>query len=434
MLAHYQSPLVSFTMNIAGPVKDTPLIRRAFSVGCRQMELALSRASIPVLCRREKQAATGYEAFYAVGGPVLTVKRLCTQIEDATPPGRLFDIDVIDVDGKKVDRAAVNGGPRNCLVCGKPGKDCASRRLHSVEELQRATNNILTRYFRTADREQAAALATKALLYEACTTPKPGLVDRNNSGSHRDMDLFTFMASAAALAPYWARCVEIGQDTTNLPPPDTFLQLRKAGSAAEETMFAATGGVNTHKGAIFTLGVVCGAVGRLWTPDAPCRAPLSILAECGAMTSSVLKEELASITSAGWEQADTSGQRLYLRYGLTGIRGEVAQGFPSVAQVALPALERALGAGYSRNDAGAMALIHLIAQGRDTNMAARGGIETAQAAAREAADLLERAPFPSMTDIARMDQEFIAKNLSPGGCADLLAVTSFLHDWQNRFS
>jgi holo-ACP synthase/triphosphoribosyl-dephospho-CoA synthase len=300
-----------------------------------------------------------------------------------------------------------------------------------VEELQKATNNILTRHFRTADREQAAAFATKALLDEACTTPKPGLVDRDNSGSHRDMDLFTFMASAAALSPYWARCIEIGQDSANLPPPDTFLQLRKAGLAAEEAMFAATGGVNTHKGAIFTLGVVCGAVGRLWKPDAPCRAPLSILAECRSMTSSVLKAELGSIASAGLEHADTSGQRLYLRYGLTGIRGEVAQGFPSVAQVALPILERALEAGYSRNDAGAMTLIHLIARGCDTNMVARGGMETAQAAARNAAELLERTAFPSMADIARMDQDFIAKNLSPGGCADLLAVTYFLHDWQS---
>jgi holo-ACP synthase/triphosphoribosyl-dephospho-CoA synthase len=431
-LREFRCPLVSFTLNIAGPVKDTPLIRRAFRVGCQRLEYALARSSLPVRCRREGQAVTGCEALYAVEGDALAVKKLCVDIEDDVPLGRLFDLDVIGLDGQKLDRQVVQGGARNCLVCGKPGRDCASRRLHSVEELRQVTQQILTDHFALDDRRQISALATKALLDEACTTPKPGLVDRNNSGSHKDMDLFTFMASAAALTPYWDKCVELGQATAQQPPAQTFSQLRRAGLAAEREMFAATGGVNTHKGAIFSLGIVCGAIGRLWKPEDPPRAPAAILAECGNMTAATLRAELESIVAAGAEQIQTAGQRIYLRYALPGIRGEVAKGFPSVQRVSLPVFQRALASGRDRNEAGAVALVHLIARGIDTNMVSRGGLALANAAAEEAAQLLQTSPMPSLSQIARLDEHFIAQNLSPGGCADLLAVTYFLHDWQRE--
>ena len=125
----------------------------------------------------------------------------------------------------------------------------------------------------------------------------------------------------------------------------------------------------------------------------------------------------------------TVGQRLYREMGLPGIRGEVAGGLPGVAGTALPAFRSALDTGRSRNDAGAIALLYLIARGTDTNMIARGGPETARAAEEEVRELLKRDPMPPMEEIARLDRDFIRKNLSPGGCADLLAVTYFLHDW-----
>ena len=190
------------------------------------------------------------------------MKALCVSIEDSTGLGRLFDMDVLAPDGRKLDREEVGGGSRNCIVCGAEGRGCASRRVHSVETLQKATLRIMEEHFAAADRETVAALATRALLEEVCITPKPGLVDRANNGSHRDMDLFTFLASAAALAPYWSRCMQIGQDTAKGTPSDTFQSLKQAGQGAERTMFAATGGVNTHKGAIFTLGTICGEIGR----------------------------------------------------------------------------------------------------------------------------------------------------------------------------
>lgn len=423
----YGAPVVSFTLNIAGPAKDTPLIRRAFRWGQKQLEAGLTAAKLPVLERTERLAPTGCEALYAVNGTAREIKAACVSIEDGSPLGRLFDMDVLDADGRKLDREEVEGGPRNCIVCGATGKGCASRRVHSVEELQEATRRILEEHFAAADREAVSALATRALLDEVCTTPKPGLVDRANNGSHRDMDIFTFTASAAALAPYWGRCFQIGRETAELSPEGTFAALKKAGQGAERTMFGATGGVNTHKGAIFSLGTICGAVGRLWRAEAPCRDPEAILAECARMVSAAVEKDFAALSP---DNARTAGERAYLEEGLIGVRGEAAKGFPGVLHTALPVLERALKSGRSKNDAGAIALLHLIARGTDTNMVSRGGPELAKKAAEGCVQLLECSPLPEMEEIARLDREFIRKNLSPGGCVDLLAAAFFLYNWR----
>ena len=428
LLTAFPHPLISFTMNIAGPEKDSPLIRRGFQEGCRLLDAALSQNRLEVLHRELVYADTGCEGYYAVAGEASRVKALCAAIENSCPLGRLFDMDVLTPQGEQLRRNAEEADRRQCIVCGAPGRGCASRRVHTVEQLQQATRRILTEHFAAADADAAAALALRALLDEVCTTPKPGLVDRVNSGSHRDMDIFTFTASAAALAPYLRRCVEIGRQTRELPPEQTFQSLRKAGLQAEQAMFAATGGVNTHKGAIFTMGTVCGALGRLWKPEAPCRDPAAIAGACGEMTIQAMEADFAAIAAA--PAPVTVGQRLYREHGLKGIRGEAAAGLPSVLQVGLPALERGLAAGKSRNDAAAITLLHLIAQVDDTNMIARGGMALAAEAKAKVRRLLDRNPLPEPEQIARLDQDFIRERLSPGGCADLLAVTLFLHDWR----
>ncbi len=429
LLTEYRAPVISFTMNIPGPIKDTRLIRRAFFAGCNALRTALETAGFPMLGMSETLAATGCELRCAVRADATAVKRICVAIEDADELGRLFDMDVLAPDGAKLNRKAVNGGERNCIVCGAKGRGCASRRVHSVSELQAATRRILETHFAASDRHFAAELVTHALLDEVYTTPKPGLVDRSNNGSHRDMSVETFERSAAALTPYWERCVEIGQMTANELPETTFSQLRTAGLDAENAMFAATGGVNTHKGAIFTLGTVCGALGRLWRAEAPCRDTNAILQACAAMTKSAANDVFAALSTRS-ETAKTAGERLYLEHGLRGIRGEVAEGLPAVSETALPTFRRALDAGFSRNDAGVYALLALIARGTDTNMVSRGGIVLAKAAADEAA-LLLRSGFPTMAQIEALDRSFIAQNLSPGGCADLLAVAYFLDAWQH---
>lgn len=422
----YGAAVVSFTMNIAGPVKDSALIRRAFRMGVRQLECGLRAWNLEILCGEENLAVTGCEALFAVSGPAEQVKEVCQSIEDGSRLGRLFDMDVISASGEKLSR---NGEERRCIVCGAAGRGCASRRVHSVGELQDATRRIITEHFSHSDQDLVSTLVTRALLDEVCVTPKPGLVDRANSGSHMDMDVFTFTASAASLWPYWGKCMKIGRETAEETAAVTFQALRKEGQAAEQAMFDAAGGVNTHKGAVFTLGLLCGAIGRLWKADVPCRDGSQILDVCAELARCSFEEDFAEIRAKKIPR--TAGERIYREQGITGIRGEAAKGLPSIRETALPVLRKALDAGKSRNDAGAVALLHLIARVEDTNMIARGGMEAAQAARTACAGLLKENPLPDMEKIAELDRTFIRRNLSPGGCADLLAAAFFLLSWED---
>lgn len=414
LLNQFGGPLVCFTMNIPGPVKRTPLIRRSFRRGVARLE-----AELPELRYGETlEAVTGCEGYFLPTGDPVEIKRICTRIEDEHPLGRLFDMDVLDSRGVKLDRSLVEGKSRDCIVCGASGRGCASRRLHSLAELEQAVRSVMTEHFLTEEADRVAGLAVESLLEEVRTTPKPGLVDRRNNGSHRDMDIGTFTASAEALGPYFRDCFRLGRATATDPAAETFSRLRQAGRAAEETMYTVTGGVNTHKGAIFTLGLLCGGLGRIWDPADTVQKLPEILEACAELGKCALQADFQNLQTPA-----TAGEKLYVNHGLTGIRGEAAAGLPCVRDIGLPAFRQALDGGFSRNDAAAVTLLHLMARVEDTNLYHRGGPEGAAWAKTAAEELL---PRPTMDQIRTLDDAFICRNLSPGGCADLLAVTLFL--------
>lgn len=146
LIGQYGRPILCFTMNIPGPIKDTPLIRRSFDYGWQELERRLPKDSI--LFRDVAYAVTGCQAMYALDMGAEDIKRISTAIEDSCPMGRLFDMDVLDEQGRKLDREQVGGGSRDCIVCGAPGRGCASRRVHSVPELQKASNELMEAHFK----------------------------------------------------------------------------------------------------------------------------------------------------------------------------------------------------------------------------------------------------------------------------------------------
>lgn len=417
LLQEFGCPVICFTMNIAGPIKNTPLIQRGFRAGLDYLEQRIPQDMI--LKQILETAKTGNTAMLAVQMDAANLKQICTEIEESSPLGRLFDMDVLDQDGSKLSRSTLRG----CIVCGAPGRNCAARRVHSVSQLQAITNQILTTHFAQADAGSIASLAVQSLIDEVNTTPKPGLVDQRNNGSHQDMTREHFLNSAHALKSYFVECVKLGQQTADLPPHDTFPLLRQAGLEAEKAMYKATGGVNTHKGAIYTMGILCGGIGRLWRAEKPIADVDAILSECGKIARPSVEADFAAADGS------TAGETLYLKYGIGGIRAEVAAGLPSVAKIALPCYQDAIGRGLSKNDAGVLTLLHLIAQIEDTNLYHRGGHEGAHWAAGAVRTLLRNNPNPTIAQLEELDDAFIARNLSPGGCADLLAITYFLHNF-----
>ncbi len=420
-LARYRMPLVCCTMNVAGAEKDSPMIRRCFARLILRLEASFG--ALPVRRKELRFLPTGPECFFAVSGDALQIKKRCVQTENACAAGRLLDADVLKKNGAQISRTALGFPERGCIVCGKPGRSCAAGQLHSYEEIRQKTADLMRAFLRASEPPYIAQRAVDALLREVHVTPKPGLVDEENNGSHTDMDLPLMEKSARSLLPYFETCVRIGMETEFLEPAETFPLLRDAGIEAEKTMFRATGGVNTHKGAVYLFGILLGAYGRLWTPEASPTTP-ALLREAGRVAEDAAREDFRRIAERG--ERNTAGEKLYLAYGLTGVRGEAADGFPTVLNALGPLTEKEITAeAFLENDNLCRVLLGIIAGGKDTNLIARGGVETAKRAADAARALLASGQIDPDA-IRALDREYVSANLSPGGSADLLAVTIFL--------
>ncbi|QIX95292.1 triphosphoribosyl-dephospho-CoA synthase CitG [Cedecea sp. FDAARGOS_727] len=257
-------------------------------------------------------------------------------------------------------------------------------------------------------------LVRQALLDEVWLTPKPGLVDSVNNGSHRDMDLPMFLRSIAAISPWFGTFHALGLEHAGRGSGEMLRLIRPAGIACEQAMYQATDGVNTHKGGVFSLGLLSTAAGRLLGQGEKLTAA-KLCATVGEMCSGLVERELVMARKAA-----TVGERLYQQFGLTGARGEAESGFLTVRQHVLP---------YWHQEADAQrrllnAMLRLMAVNPDTNLASRGGLTGLRYVQRYAARLLTQGW--TTEDLQQMDSELMARNLSPGGSADLLAVSIVL--------
>ena len=141
--AHPDAVLVSFCLNIPGPVKTNDLLRQLFDEGIAEIIKQLTISGADCLSHEEVHAPTGDEALLAVTGNPAAIKDAMTTLEESHPLGRLFDIDVLAPDGMKLSRPT----PRRCLLCGRQAQDCARSRRHSVKELTEHIQTMLLEYY-----------------------------------------------------------------------------------------------------------------------------------------------------------------------------------------------------------------------------------------------------------------------------------------------
>lgn len=428
ILKKHDLPLISITINMPGPIKDTPILRRLCDFAVREL-----KDSFEIHELQQLYLPTGPEALLVVDRPAQELKEAAVAIEEAQPFGRLLDIDVFTADGGLVSRRQ-QGRSRTCLVCGQDTITCMRESRHQLADLTSAVNKLLVKFkaYLTCDlspeAQKIGQLAIEAMLFEAACTPAPGLVDRNNSGAHNDMDFFTFMASTAALSNAMARTAQAGIDHDGTLP-DMLPVLRVIGLEAERGMLAATKGANTQKGLLFSLGIAAAAAGQLYRRGRQPKAEyvLDMIAE---ITAGIVERELKSSEQRPDNEL-TAGERLYRQYKITGIRGEMENGLPAIREVALPALKQSLDSGASANDALVDTLLALMMKVDDTTVMHRHNPDKMRRWVREkVAEAVMAGGMASENGravIERLDNEFIAHNVSPGGAADLLAVTWFLH-------
>ncbi|WP_435038321.1 triphosphoribosyl-dephospho-CoA synthase [Pseudomonas neuropathica] len=268
--------------------------------------------------------------------------------------------------------------------------------------------NLQAKPLSLADR--LADLAVDALIDEADLSPKPALVDRRGNGAHTDLHLGLMHASALALWPAFKEMVEAALDIGEVGLP-----LREAigriGREGEQAMLTTTQGVNTHRGAIWALGLLVTAAALQPKSIALCAARLALLDDCYA------------------PKPLSHGAQVAQRYGARGAREEAQLGFPSVLQRGLPQLQKSRANGHGEQNARLDALLAIMTDLADTCVLYRAGepgLRAMQLGAQAVLDAGGSASLSGRRRLHELDQQLIALNASPGGAADLLAATLLL--------
>lgn len=291
------------------------------------------------------------------------------------------------------------------------------------------------------------SLVYKSLLEELYTTPKPGLVDLHDNGSHTDMDVKLFEKSAKGISPFFGEMSELSKnwksDLENL-----FLEVRQIGMRAEKKMFELTNGVNTHKGAIFTLGLLASAVGYVLGKneqigrEEQAKTIFSVFDVSKKMCSKILRKEFSFLEERSSVEANssvnkkfTNGEKLFLRYGERGVRGIALDGFSIVREKTLPLMIQLSKNKNSEKDEpfvnrrNIRVLLESMQTLNDTNVISRSSYNDLHWLQNESAKIILNKIELSDDDIKKVsafNRGCIARNISPGGSADILGATLFL--------
>ncbi|MEG3131428.1 triphosphoribosyl-dephospho-CoA synthase [Pantoea cypripedii] len=259
-----------------------------------------------------------------------------------------------------------------------------------------------------------AQVATDCLIEEVNLTPKPGLVDRRGSGAHHDLTLALMEQSARSLTPtFYALAQQSWQRPADIALRETIGQLGREG---ERHMMMATAGVNTHRGAIWALGLLVSASAMqagAGTPQRICE----------------LAAQLATLPDRAAPKTFSKGLRVVHRFRVPGAREEAQQGFPHITRLALPQLQASRRNGADETAARIDALMAILTSLTDTCVLHRAGLPALRALQNGARQVLAAGGYAQPAGrraLEKLDNAMLGFNASPGGAADLLAATLFL--------
>ena len=273
------------------------------------------------------------------------------------------------------------------------------------------------------NNKEVAKLATKALLYEVSISPKAGLVSRLSNGSHKDMNFFTFIDSALSLDNYFSECYIYGKKN-DFYSPNFFKNLRDLGKKAEKEMYQATDGINTHKGTIFSMGIIISVLA-------------SYLKETDEIDLKVLSNKIKNMCSPLLNELEntndfsTYGEKAFKNYHLTGARGLALSGYKIVLLDGINKLKE-----FTKildfETSCILLLFYYISILDDTNIVNRANLETLKEVQILCKNLYEEnskslSKEKIRNEMSKLNDIFIEKNISAGGSADLLILTIFIH-------
>lgn len=255
-----------------------------------------------------------------------------------------------------------------------------------------------------------AYLATQALQQELDTTPKPGLVDRQDNGAHHDMDYPMMKRSIQILRPFFVQLAEIREwndDMTQQEQSAFLSSVQHIGIAAEEAMLNATGGINTHRGAIFALGLAV-------------TAAASVMKTEGKICMSSFRKTVMAIAKLFPKATDTHGAAVIKEYPVKGALACAQEAWPQLFSHWLTFLRSHAQDAYCLHKT----LLYIMSMLDDTNVYHRRGAAMAEQVKRDARRMLDSF---SVYALKQLNQRYIRENVSPGGSADMLALTLFIN-------
>ena len=344
------------------------------------------------------------------------IKQVCEEFEISHPLGRFIDVDLNDQQGDTVS----SGKSKICFFClERPAIECRREQLHEPEELRAFMFPKMEANCHQQHEEfivrKLSALALNAILTEISLTPKPGLVDKFSNGSHSDMNFQTFICSSAAISQGFSELVRAGltfscNDLTRALPV-----IRKIGLEMEKEMFEATKGVNTQKGIIFLMGLSLFACGRIFVLNDKLDIEdfrLVIWKICKDITINELADKPHSVNS--------HGEIVFQKYNFGGARSEAESGFRTVFEFGLPQIKAI---DKLNDEALIKSFLSIAANNLDTNILYRSNIEVLSHFQYLCRIALEDFSVENYSDVIDYCKK---ENISPGGSADLLAVTIFV--------
>lgn len=417
---------LSMTLNIPGYPKSNEITEGVFSIILNDLKIFLKANRIQIVEKTiinftDEAGQMFLVALDEESSKLIKIKEKTEKFEESHKLGRIIDVDIFDENGKPIS----SGKSKKCIICENSSAiNCMRGQKHNYKELRTHIFKLLKEYQNTYELEllenTLTEFANRAILYEISLSPKPGLVNYYNSGAHEDMNFYTFLNSASSLAPYWRKFVKAGNNFTG--KPDEVLPIvRQIGLRAELAMFRSTTNVNTHKGIIFLMGLSVFSVA--WSiKQNKAIEESDFIDKIKQICFNLVDNEL--ITK---KIITTHGENCFKKYGYqgAGVRHEVQKGMPIVFDYALPFCEEKLKNLSLLNRGELNEILHktlllIISHLNDSNVLYRKGKQ-------KAAELKKMAKLASTGDIKYDDlNEFcLRENISPGGSADMLAITLF---------
>lgn len=360
---------------------------------------------------------------FLIKKPPLEIKKNTIFFEETHILGRCVDLDVYDTNGTGLSRSDFNLPKRKCLICEELAFVCGRSMKHSHTEIK---DKITSKYIEYQNylkkKEKFSTLLSdfslEGMIYEVSSSPAFGLVTPLTQGSHKDMNFFTFLDSSFILKSGFKQMAEVM--FSFLPLDIAFKKIREIGKKTEKSMFEVTHGVNTHKGMIFLMGIAVGATARAIYEKRKFSEIKNIISE---ITRDILKD----FENLNTKKILTHGERLYIDYGFSGIRGEIKNGLEIIFNGSLPIFNSTLKKTKNINLTALHTLIFLMSEVMDSTIVYRHDFKTLERVKKEMKELFdEGGAFAKPSQYFNLlEKKYISQNISPGGSADLLAVTIF---------